>query len=241
MESKLRNHLDNIFGPYSDLNIVKELKEDIYADLLEKMNDFVNQGNSLEIAYEKTINSIGNVSELIDEICENSRLIQMQVGMDFSKSPLKDSDFSKSKIIEAKYNYSDMRGTTFKDSILKRSIFKCSDMSDCIFDGADLSDAVFEKSDFRRASFANSKIEGTKFNWSDLSKVSFDGLKIIGANFDYAGLKYTSFKNTTLINVSFKSDVKKTDFTGAKMDKLTFAILKGYGADLKNVQILENM
>lgn len=238
MENKLKTYLDNIFGPYSDLNIVKELKADFYSDLLEKMKDFVKQGLSPELAFEKTINSIGNVSELIDEICDNSRLIQMQVGMDFSLSPLKNSDFSQTKIIDGKFNYSDLRGTTFRDSILKGSIFKCSDMTDCIFDGADLTDVVFEKSDFRRASFINSKIERTKFNLSDLSKVSFEGLKIIGANFDYAGLKNTNFRNTILINVSFKSDVKKTDFTDAKMDKLTYAILKGYNANLDSVTIL---
>jgi len=74
-----------------------------------------------------------------------------------------------------------------------------------------------------------------------LRGVSFEGLKITGANFDYAGLKGTSFKNAILINVSFKTDVKKTDFDGAKMDKLTYAVLKGYNANLSNVTILEQI
>ncbi len=239
MEKKLKAHLDIIFGPYSDLNIVKELKEELYSDLLEKMNDFVDKGDSPGTAFEKTINSIGNVSELIDEICENSRQIQMQAGRDFSKSPLKDSDFSNTKIIEGKFHYSDMRGANFSGTVLTGSKFKCSDLTDCRFDGADLTDVEFNKSDMRGSTFANTKIVRTKFNLCDLSGVSFEGLEITGANFDYAGLKKTSFRNAVLINVSIKSDVKKTDFNGAAMDKLTYALLKGYRANLDGVRIIE--
>lgn len=239
MEQELKLHLEKIFGPYAELGIVKDLKEELYSDLSEKLKDFINQGNSAESAFHKTINSIGNVSELIEEIVENSRLIQMQVGMDFSLSPLKNSDFSKTKIIEGKFHYSDMRGSDFTNSVLKGSSFKCSDLTDCKFDGADLTDAVFDKSDFRRASFRNSKIEKTRFIHSDLSGLTFEGLKIIGAIFDYAGLKNTSFKDSTLINVSIKSDLKKTIFDGAKMDKITYALLKGYNANLKDVTIIE--
>ena len=239
MSNKLKSHLDKIFGPYADLNNVKELKEELYTDMLEKMNDFIGQGYDEENAFNKTINSIGDVSELIEEICDNTRALQMHVGIDFSKSPLTNSDLSNTHVIEGKFNYSDLRGTNFSKSVLKGSQFKCSDLTGCIFDGADLTDVVFNKSDLSKASFKDTKIDKTRFNLSDLSGLSFEGLKITGANFDYAGLKKTSFKNSILINVSFKSDVKKTVFDGAKMDKITYAILKGYNANLSNVTILE--
>ncbi|MBI5324435.1 MAG: pentapeptide repeat-containing protein [Ignavibacteriae bacterium] len=241
MNNKLKSHLDKIFGPYADLNNVKDLKEELYSDLLEKMNDFISQGNEEETALEKTINSIGDVSELIDEICDNTRKLQFQAGMDFSMSALKNSDMSNTTIIVGKFNYSDMAGTNFNNSVLTGSKFKCTSLTDCSFNGTDLTGVEFNKSDLSRAIFRNAKIENTKFHYSDLSGVSFEGLKIINANFDYAGLKSTSFKNTILINVSFKTDVKKTDFDGASMDKLTFAILKGYKANLNNVTILENI
>lgn len=239
MNKKLMSHLDKIFGPYADLSNVKELKEELYSDLLEKMNDYLSQGYDENNALEKTINSIGDVSELIEEICDNTRRLQMKVGMDFSMSPLKNSDLSNTKVIDGKFNYSELVGSNFSNSELKGSKFKCADMRDCSFDGTDLTDVEFNKSDLSRTTFRNAKIENTKFNLCDLSGVSFEGLKIVGANFDYAGLKKSSFKNSVLINVSFKTDVKKTDFDGASMDKLTYAVLKGYGANLSNATILE--
>ena len=239
MNNRIKSRLDKIFGPYADLNNVKDLKEELYSDLLEKMNDYISQGIDEDSAFEKTINSIGDVSGLIGEICDNTRALQMHVGIDFSMSPLKNSDMSNTKVIDGKFNYTELIGSNFSNSVLKGSIFKCSDMRECIFDGADLTDVEFNKSDLSRSSFRNAKIENTRFHLSDLRGVSFEGLKITGANFDYAGLKGTSFKNTILINVSFKTDVKKTDFDGAKMDKLSYALLKAFNADLKNVTILE--
>ena len=239
MSIKLKSHLDKIFGPYADLNNVKDLKEELYSDLLEKMNDYLSQGYNEEIAFEKTINSIGDVTELIDEICDNTRKLQFQVGMDFSMSTLKNSDMSNTTIIAGKFNYSDMAGTNFGKSILNGSKFKCANLTDCSFDSADLTEVEFNISDLSRSTFMNAKIEKTRFKLSELKGVSFEGLKITGANFDYAGLKHTSFKNSILINVSFKTDVKKTIFDGASMDKITYALLKGYNANLSNVTILE--
>lgn len=79
----------------------------------------------------------------------------------------------------------------------------------------------------------------TDFKWADLSGVCFDNQKLSGTIFDSAGLKETSFKNAELVNVSFKTDVKKAFFDGATMDKLTYAILKGYKANLSNVIVKE--
>lgn len=62
--------------------------------------------------------------------------------------------------------------------------------------------------------------------------------KLNGTIFDYSGLKGTSFKNAILRNVSFKTEVKKAIFDGATMDKLTYAILKGFKAKLDNVTII---
>ncbi len=63
-------------------------------------------------------------------------------------------------------------------------------------------------------------------------------MKLKGTIFDYSALKKASFRNTILQNVSFKTNVKKTIFDGAQMDKVTYAILKGYKADLSNVKII---
>jgi len=62
--------------------------------------------------------------------------------------------------------------------------------------------------------------------------------------FDKSSLAGTSFRNSVLRNVTFKisfktkSSIKKAIFDGATMDKLTYAVLKGYNADLTNVTVI---
>jgi len=81
-------------------------------------------------------------------------------------------------------------------------------------------------------------MDHTNFNSSDLSGVCFGNQIFRGTIFKHTGLKGTSFRNATFYNVSFKTDVKKAVFDGAKMDKLTYALLKGYKANLKNVTLI---
>ena len=83
---------------------------------------------------------------------------------------------------------------------------------------------------------------------SDLRGVSFDGQTFIGVKFDKAGLNDTSFKGATLKNVSFTppfsltkkyyNAIKTIKFDGASMDKLTYAALKGLGADVSKVTVI---
>lgn len=93
MNEKLIKYLDGIFLPYEDLNTVKELKEELYCDLQEKINDFKNQGYDDKTAYSMTIESIGDIKEIIDSISERTRELKQLAGKDFSKINLQDSDF----------------------------------------------------------------------------------------------------------------------------------------------------
>ena len=78
-----------------------------------------------------------------------------------------------------------------------------------------------------------------------------DGQTFIGVKFDNAALNDASFKGATLKNVSFVAAatwhgwskkyyraIKTIRFDGATMDKLTYAALKGWGADLSKVTII---
>jgi uncharacterized protein YjbI with pentapeptide repeats len=76
-----------------------------------------------------------------------------------------------------------------------------------------------------------------------LSGLCFDNLTLNNTIFDKSSLSETSFKNAILRNVSFKisfktrNGIKKAIFDGATMDKLTYAVLKGYKANLTNVTV----
>ena len=78
------------------------------------------------------------------------------------------------------------------------------------------------------------------FHYSDLSGQRFDGQTFIGITFGLPALKDVSFQGATLKNVSFrpvgfwsqKRAIQSIHFDGARMDKLTYAALKGVGVDV---------
>jgi BTB/POZ domain-containing protein KCTD9 len=238
LSERLKKYLDGVFSPYEDIKAVQELKEELFSDLKEKLNDLKNEGYDEDTAYDMAISSVGEVSEIIESITAKTRELQQIVGMDFSKSNLQNSDFKEVKVHDGKFNYSDLRGSDFSDSDLRNSTFKCSSLDNVKFDGANLSGAKIEKSNLKGVSFKGAILDGTSIRYSELSGVSFDNQKLNGTIFDYSGLKGTTFRNAVLRNVSFKTEVKKAIFDGATMDKLTYALLKGYKANLENVTII---
>lgn len=238
MREKLKCHLDSVFSPYENLNAVKELKDELYRDLQEKLDDLKKEGFDEETAYQKTIASIGEISELVESINVKSRNMQQPVRMDFSMSSLKDSDFKGVKVVDGKFNYSDLKGSDFSGADLSNSSFKCSNLENVKFDGTNLTGAKIDKSNLTGATFKDAIFDGTEFDASDLSGISFDHARFNGTSFKHAGLKNTSFRNAVFMNVSFKTDVKKAIFDGATMDKLTYALLKGYKANLDNVTVI---
>lgn len=238
MNEKLKQYLDGIFSPYEELQPVKELKEELFNDLQEKLKDLKDAGYDDVAAFNLTIDSIGEVSEIIESINAKTRELQQIVGMDFSKSNLKNSDLKAVIANNGKFNYSNLVNTDFSHADLKNSSFKCSDLGNTSFDEANLTGAKIVKSSLKGASFKNSILDHTDFSYSDLSGVCFDNQRFMGTIFDYSGLRGTSFRNAVFKNVSFKTDVKKAIFEGATMDKLTYAILKGYKANLDNVTVI---
>src|SRR6185369_14229485 len=73
MNEKLMKYLDGIFSPYENLKSVKELKEELFNNLQEKMSDLKAQGYDDETAYQMTIDSIGDISEIIGNISAGTR------------------------------------------------------------------------------------------------------------------------------------------------------------------------
>ncbi|WP_409275007.1 pentapeptide repeat-containing protein [Neobacillus sp. SCS-31] len=238
MSEKLKTYLDGIFSPYEDIKAIKEIKQELYQNLLEKMDDLKKEGLPEEIAYHKTIDSIGDISEIVEAIHDKTRELQQRAGMDLSKSNMPNSDFSAVKVHDGKFNYSNLQGSDFTGSDLSNSTFKCSNLDKAIFDRANLRGAKLNKSNLDGASFKEAILDDTDFSYSNLSGVCFDNQTFNGTIFNDAGLKGTSFKNAVFRNVSFKTNVKKAVFDGATMDKLTYAILKGNKANLDNVTVV---
>ena len=78
------------------------------------------------------------------------------------------------------------------------------------------------------------------------ARANFDGPTFIGVKFDRAALEGVSLRGATLRDVSFRGGWSKKyyhamrtmNFDGARMDKLTYAALKGLGVDPSNVTVV---
>ena len=238
MNERLSRYLDGLFAPYADSREVKDVKEELLHDLEEKYLDLKNQGHDDETAYRMTIGSIGDISEIMESISVKTKELLQLVRKNFSASVLRNADLTGVAVHDGKFNASDLRGSDFSGSDLTNSSFKWSDLIEVRFDGANLSGTKFLTSDLRKASFTGCILENTSFSAAVLSGVSFDNLTLTGTIFDNAELNGTTFRNAVFRDVSFKGDVKKAVFEGARMDKLTYVVLKGCGANLTNVTVI---
>ncbi len=238
MDETFSQYLDRLFAPYEDTSAVNDLKEELLHDLDEKYRDFKNQGYDEETAQRMTIGSIGDVSEIMESISAKTKELLQVARKNFAAKDLHNSDLRGLAIRDGKFNSSSLRGSDFSGSDLTRSSFKWCDLRDVRFDGATLTDVIFTGADLRGASFTGCVLDRTNFKQCEMTGVSFDNLTLVETNFDQAQVKGTTFRNATLRNVAFETEVKKANFDQATMDKLTYAMLKSYGADLTGVRVI---
>ncbi|AOZ94450.1 pentapeptide repeat-containing protein [Paenibacillus crassostreae] len=178
-------------------------------------------------------------------------------GSDFSGADLTGSTFASSDIREANFDGAnltdcslsglDLTNASFHKSILVRTNFSSSMLDGAKFIGVKLTDVKLNTTFLSKTIFENCIFDGVEFNSSALGGLCFDGQTFIGVKFDKSALNEVSFKGATLKNVSFPTSswskkyyrvIKTVCFDRAMMDKLTYASLKGMGADLSGVTII---
>jgi uncharacterized protein YjbI with pentapeptide repeats len=168
-------------------------------------------------------------------------------GTSFYASDVREANFDGTNLTDCTLYASDLTGASFNKTILVRTVFNVSDLTRAKFTDVKLVDVKLTMSNLKEAIFENCIFSGVDLS-SDLRGVSFDGQTFIGVRFDKAGLNDVSFKGATLKNVSFTppfsltkkyyNAIKTIKFDDASMDKLTYAALKGLGADVSNVTVL---
>ena len=92
MNDRLMKYLDGVFSSNEDLKTLKDLKEELFNNLQEKMSDLKAQGHDDETAYQMTIDSIGDISEMIGNISARTKELLELTQKDFSTLELKNSD-----------------------------------------------------------------------------------------------------------------------------------------------------
>jgi uncharacterized protein YjbI with pentapeptide repeats len=167
-------------------------------------------------------------------------------GSSFSGSDVREANFDRANLTDCNFSAIDLGGASFRESILVRTTFSASGLDGAHFIGVTLTDVTFTTTDLRKTTFERCTFLGVDFHSSDLSGQRLDGQTFLGVQFDLPALKDVSFQGATLKNVSFrpvglwslKRAIQSVHFDGAMMDKLTYAALKGLGADVSKVTVL---
>ncbi len=167
-------------------------------------------------------------------------------GSSFYGSDVREANFDRANLTDCNFSAVDLVGASFRESILVRTNFSSTGLDGAKFIGVKLTDVKFTTTDLRKATFESCTFLGVDFHYSDLSGQRLDGQAFLGVKFDLPALKDVSFQGATLKNVSFrpvglwsmKRAIQAMHFDGAMMDKLTYAALKGLGADVSKVTVL---
>src|SRR5690625_3343122 len=138
MIDQLKAHVHSIFAPYQNVKSAQELEEELTQNLKEKFQDYKQNGYSDERAYDLTIDSIGEVSELVGSINLHHDELEQAVRMDYSRQRLHGLDFRSVAVHDGKFNASDLNGSDFSHSDLTDSTFKSSNLENCIFEDVNL-------------------------------------------------------------------------------------------------------
>ncbi|EFH82553.1 pentapeptide repeat-containing protein [Ktedonobacter racemifer] len=167
-------------------------------------------------------------------------------GSSFRGSDVREATFAGANLTDCDFSTLDLTDANFREAILVRTNFNKSGLVGAKFIGVTLTDVNFKYTDLRKTTFERCTFLGVDFKYSDLSKQRLDGQTFLGVTFDLPALKDVSFQGATLKNVSFrqvgiwslKRAIQSIHFDGAMMDKLTYAALKGLGADVSKVTVL---
>ncbi|HEU5200435.1 MAG TPA: pentapeptide repeat-containing protein [Ktedonobacterales bacterium] len=167
-------------------------------------------------------------------------------GSSFRSSDVREANFAGANLTDCDFSTLDLADANFREAILVRTNFSKSGLDGAKFISIKLTDVKFNYTDLRKTIFESCTFLGVDFHYSDLSGQRLDGQTFIGVKFDLPALKDVSFQGATLKNVSFrpvgiwslKRAIQSIHFDGALMDKLTYAALKGIGADVSKVTVL---
>jgi uncharacterized protein YjbI with pentapeptide repeats len=169
-------------------------------------------------------------------------------GSSFKASDARETNFDRTDLTDCSFFAVDLRDAGFNKTILVKTDFNASDLAGARFADVKLTGVKFSQIDLRKTIFERCAFHGVDFKQADLRSLCLDRHTFTSVKFDKAALSKATFKGSTLKNVSFRPtfaltnkyyrDVRSICFEGAMMDKLTYASLKGMGAELSDVTMI---
>jgi BTB/POZ domain-containing protein KCTD9 len=239
MNENLSRFLDGLFARYEESEEVKIIKEELLHDLEERYADLQRQGYDEESAYNLTIGSIGDISEIMESVAAQPKTLLQLPRKDFNLADLRDADLSGVTVQQSRFNAVDLRDANFSGSDLSGSSFRMCELRDASFAGANLSGATFVWCELRDATFTSAILNQTHFERCEMRDTSFDYLTLNATVFNHTSLRDATFRQAVLRHVAFRTNVQSILFDGVMMDKFTYATLKSLGADLSGVNVLQ--
>jgi len=239
MDENLSHFLDGLFARYEETAEVKVLKEEFLHDLEERYTDLQHQGYDEESAYNLTVGSVGDISEIMESIAAQTKTLLQLPLKDFNVANLRDANLSGVAVPQSQFNAADLRDADLSGSDLSGSSFRLCEIRSACFAGANLSGATFAWCELRDATFTNAILNQTHFKHCEMRDTTFDYLTLNDTVFNHTSLRDATFRQAVLRRVTFKTNVKSILFDGAAMDKFTYDTLIHLGADLSGVTILQ--
>ncbi len=82
MKNRVKQYIDTLFSDIYETSQLIELKEEMTSNLLDKINDFISNGDIEDVAFKKAISSLGDMRELIENFKKAS---ENKIKEDFMK------------------------------------------------------------------------------------------------------------------------------------------------------------
>jgi len=255
MYDKLHSFLDGQFAPYGDFPSRAEVVQELRANLDEKFDDLKSAGKTDEEAYRLTIESFGDVGEIMEHVPLDDASRTNPPSRDVSEEQRREEPSRWAKAMRW------VRGDRAAADVpapkrLTSSVMHDADLAGVDLSGADFSTsslvgARYDGSNLRGARFRAAALAGASFVHADMSRATLSGCDLHGARLDGADLTGATLRATAFRGATFAgATLKRTNFEASGFRDVSFdhhlledvvfdkASLKGAsfrGATLRNV------
>lgn len=168
-------------------------------------------------------------------------------GSSFIASNAREANFDGANLTDCHFSAVELPNATFNNTIFVRTKLEMTVLTGVRFTDITFSEVKLNMIDLRDTVLERCTFHNVDFKHCDMRGMSLDGLIFNSVRFDRSALNELSFRGATLQNVSFIPAFALTNkyyrslqticFDGATMDKLTYAALKRFGANVSKAMV----
>lgn len=238
LSEKLELYVESCFRPYKKDKTYEEKKKELLEMLGNVKLKLKDAGTKDEEVQDMLIEKLKSGEISIDV---STLVIDDHNRVEHVKKIFVNADLEWLTFINVKYKLCDFKGLSIVQKEVNHSEFNGCYLRKLNVSNSKISTSTFEKSDLSQSHFEHCEIMNSSFYGCHFPNVLIDESSLINVSFENCYFKNISFENSKLINVNFKScTIKKLTFIGVTMDKMTYHILEGEGADLSGVKVIDS-